>query len=787
MATSAKLTNVKIILGNDYEMHVLTGNKKVEDILKEKNVELAEDETVTPGLDEEIRDNKTIVISKVSDKITVKTADGEVISSDTPIKVSTTESKEQAKTTKTSEEVLSSYDQIVEKIIIEEETIPFETVTKEVGDSTGTQKENIRIDGWYLSARANNTLKILVDGETVTNEITRTAREDVLKAMNYGYGGKATNPTPGYSVQFNARNLLDGEHTVTVQVLDQDSNVLREETKTFNLKKYNSFINIDHPTNNTKENIQVDGWYLSECKDSDIELYIDNEKLNVNFSRSAREDVLKSMNYGYGGKETNPKPGFGTSYDLKNYKDGEHTVTIKVLDKVTNEYIGSSTKKVKLKKYDALINIDNPKNTVNRNVKVSGWSLSTTDSDIIEVLIDNQKIDTTINRSARQDVIDGVPGYGGIEKNPTPGFNTTLDLSSYKDGKHTVTVRIIDSTTQDIIQSANKEFNLKKYDGKLNIDNPKTNMINQPTLVIEGWEKSELDGSYIVIFIDGNNTNAPIARFARQDVIDGVPGYGDITVNPTPGFNTTIDISNLSIGGHQLTVRLYSKLNEPLAEETKNIIKYDNVYFGIDVSEHNGSIDWGSVAKDGISFAFVRVGYRGYGSGTLVEDIKFSNNITGSINSGISTGVYFYTQAINENEAISEADFSVGTLQKYEMLERTKLPIVIDTEFTDYGVGRADPLSQHQRTQVVKAFARRIRQHGYTPMIYASRDFLYYNLNMAELSDVDVWVAHYTSATDPMNHQTNYRGAYKVWQYTSSGRVSGINGVVDRNISYVKY
>ena len=122
MATSAKLTNVKIILGNDYEMHVLTGNKKVEDILKEKNVELAEDETVTPGLEEELRDNKTIVISKVSDKITVKTADGEIIASDTPIKVSTTESKEQVKTTKTSEEVLSSYDQIVEKIIIEEET-----------------------------------------------------------------------------------------------------------------------------------------------------------------------------------------------------------------------------------------------------------------------------------------------------------------------------------------------------------------------------------------------------------------------------------------------------------------------------------------------------------------------------------------------------------------------------------------------------------------------------------------------------------------------------------------
>ena len=180
MATSAKLTNVKIILGNDYEMHVLTGNKKVEDILKEKNVELAEDETVTPGLEEELRNNKTIVISKVSDKITVKTADGEIIASDTPIKVSTTESKEQVKTTKTSEEVLSSYDQIVEKIIIEEDTIPFETVTKEVGDSTGTQKETILQEGEDGIKQIKYKVKYQNDVEIEKTKIEETITKEMV-------------------------------------------------------------------------------------------------------------------------------------------------------------------------------------------------------------------------------------------------------------------------------------------------------------------------------------------------------------------------------------------------------------------------------------------------------------------------------------------------------------------------------------------------------------------------------------------------------------------------------
>ena len=139
------------------------------------------------------------------------------------------------------------------------------------------------------------------------------------------------------------------------------------------------------------------------------------------------------------------------------------------------------------------------------------------------------------------------------------------------------------------------------------------------------------------------------------------------------------------------------------------------------------------------------------------------------------------SQAINEQEAIEEANWVVDMVSRYDI----KYPIALDSEWSNKDHdGRADYLDKGQRTTIAKAFLNTIRQRGYTPAIYASKNWLYEQLDRTQLNDYDVWVAHYTG---DVNNRTDYQGAYTMWQYTSEGRVDGVNNNVDRNICYKRY
>lgn len=200
---------------------------------------------------------------------------------------------------------------------------------------------------------------------------------------------------------------------------------------------------------------------------------------------------------------------------------------------------------------------------------------------------------------------------------------------------------------------------------------------------------------------------------------------------------------------------------------------------GIDVSIYQGTIDWTKVSKSGVDFAMIRAGYRGYGDkGVLVEDSMFSKNVLGAKTNKIDIGIYFYTQAINVEEAKEEAKFVVNLIKKYGI--DVKYPIAIDTELSPTGTGRADSISKEKRTEIVKAFCETIKQLGYKPMVYASKYWLYDNLNVQQISQYDTWLAHYTDKTD-------YKYSYTMWQYTSTGNVDGITGNVDKSYCYKIY
>ena len=211
---------------------------------------------------------------------------------------------------------------------------------------------------------------------------------------------------------------------------------------------------------------------------------------------------------------------------------------------------------------------------------------------------------------------------------------------------------------------------------------------------------------------------------------------------------------------------------------------------GIDVSSFQGKIDWQKVKKDGVEFTMIRAGYRGYGTssdginGKLMTDDYYISNINGAINAGIDTGVYFFTQAINEKEAIEEANYVLKLVKDYKIT----YPIAIDTEYSTHPShqGRADNLTVTQRTNVVKAFCDTIEKAGYESMIYASKSWFNEKLDMSKLSNYPIWLAHYTGATqdNPLAKPSDYEGKYIMWQYTSQGVVNGILKDVDMNVGY---
>ena len=192
---------------------------------------------------------------------------------------------------------------------------------------------------------------------------------------------------------------------------------------------------------------------------------------------------------------------------------------------------------------------------------------------------------------------------------------------------------------------------------------------------------------------------------------------------------------------------------------------------GVDVSKFQGTIDWNAVKADGIDFAIIRCGYRGYGSGKLVEDSTFRQNIQGATAAGLKVGVYFYSQAINEEEAVEEASMVLSLVGGYSL----PMGVYYDTEQVGTDVGRADGISAAQRTACAVAFCETIRNAGYTAGVYSYASWFYNALNFANISKYRIWIAQYRDTLS-----FNYR--YNIWQYTSKGSVKGISKPVDMNI-----
>lgn len=195
---------------------------------------------------------------------------------------------------------------------------------------------------------------------------------------------------------------------------------------------------------------------------------------------------------------------------------------------------------------------------------------------------------------------------------------------------------------------------------------------------------------------------------------------------------------------------------------------------GIDVSFYQQEIDWQAVAADGIDFAIIRLGYRGYTEGGLFTDSLFTQHIQGALDAGLEVGVYFFSQAITPEEAQQEADYVLAALEGYELT----YPVAFDWEpITPGNNARTDGLDNTTLTQCAKAFCTRIREGGYTPAVYFNQDMGYLTFDLEELAEFPFWLAKYGSEPD-------FYYNFSLWQYSNAGTVAGIQGNVDLNLDF---
>ena len=199
------------------------------------------------------------------------------------------------------------------------------------------------------------------------------------------------------------------------------------------------------------------------------------------------------------------------------------------------------------------------------------------------------------------------------------------------------------------------------------------------------------------------------------------------------------------------------------------VLQLSSGSMGIDVSKWNRNIDWNAVKNSGVNFAIIRCGYRGSSTGALIEDPYFRRNIQGAQNAGIKVGVYFFTQAVNDVEAVEEASFVYSLIQGYNL----SFPAYLDVEASG---GRADGIDVDTRTTVCRTFCQTLASRGVRAGIYANKNWLTSRINTPTLTAHSIWLAQYAAAP------TYTRTRHNMWQYTSKGRIPGISTRVDMNI-----
>lgn len=199
-------------------------------------------------------------------------------------------------------------------------------------------------------------------------------------------------------------------------------------------------------------------------------------------------------------------------------------------------------------------------------------------------------------------------------------------------------------------------------------------------------------------------------------------------------------------------------------------------YIGVDISKYQDYIDFNKVKKDGIDYVMIRLGARGYGTGQIIADEYFFDNIKRAKDAGLDVGVYFTSQAITVEEAQEEAQLVIDSVGEYHL----EYPVAFDMGFVDNDTARIEALSKTEKTDIALAFLQKITENNFTGCIFGDKEWLIKEIDLSKLTDYDFWLKQEGDLPD-------YPYKFSMWQYNRKGSVNGISGYVSLNISFVDF
>lgn len=199
-------------------------------------------------------------------------------------------------------------------------------------------------------------------------------------------------------------------------------------------------------------------------------------------------------------------------------------------------------------------------------------------------------------------------------------------------------------------------------------------------------------------------------------------------------------------------------------------------YVGVDISKYDDYVDFVSLKSEGVDYVMIRVGARGYSTGQITLDENFDDNMMRAKEAGLDIGVYFYSQAITEEEAVEEANFVLERIEHYDVT----YPVAFWMENISNDKARIDELTKNDKTTVARAFLNTVKDAGYMPMVYGTKEWLIKEVDLSKLSDYDIWLSQNSDIPD-------YPYRFSMWQYTGTGEISGISGNADLNITFINY
>ena len=199
-------------------------------------------------------------------------------------------------------------------------------------------------------------------------------------------------------------------------------------------------------------------------------------------------------------------------------------------------------------------------------------------------------------------------------------------------------------------------------------------------------------------------------------------------------------------------------------------------YLGVTIDKYDDYVDFGLLRDDGIDYVMIRVGVRGYGTGTITLDEYYTDNISRANQAGLDVGLYFSSQAITVEEAMEEAVALIAVAQE----NKITYPLAIDIGFILNDTSRIEDLTKAEKTEIIRTFADTIKEAGFNCVIHADKEFLIKEIDLSKFSDVDIWL-------DNNGDLPDYPYAFTMWEYASNGTVDGISGPADMSISFIDY